>query len=47
MGHGVMFKLFGLYSFGAFFTVTITFLRYRVQGGEGKYSYWPSIMHNS
>ncbi len=47
MGLDVMATLFGVYTFGAFFTVTITFEVRRVRGGEGNSSYWPSIMQNS
>ncbi len=49
IGHDVqvMVTLFGVYTFGAFFTVTITFEGRGVRGGEGKASYWPSILQNS
>jgi hypothetical protein len=42
MGHAVMFTLFGVYSFGIFSPVTITF-----EGRRRQASYWPLIMQNS
>jgi hypothetical protein len=48
MGHDIIFTLFGVYSFSAYFSQLQTGFKGREGVGiERKTSYWPSIIQNS